>query len=170
MPNKKYFNEDSSEIDPRTGETCQDVHRNRQELQREEDHDQVVGLGDQHHAGYREHHQYVELAALDVHAFQVIVSQGDGDHAAGQVNHVEENGKPVQHDHAAETGLGEAFLPQGETQRNGQAQLGQQGCHGFQFPVGEDVENQERHGPHNQGQDGKNGLKIYLRHCHAPME
>ena len=46
------------------GQAAQQVQRERQDLERDEQDQQVVGRGEQHHAGDREHHQREDLGLL----------------------------------------------------------------------------------------------------------
>ncbi len=60
---------------PRPG--GQYVQRQGEKFQRQEDDDQVGGLSHQHHAGGAEKDQYVIFTALDVHALEVPIGNGD---------------------------------------------------------------------------------------------
>ncbi len=51
---------------------------------RQENHDQVVGGGHQHHAGDGKEQQGVILAALGIITIQVIIREGNGDQSAEQ--------------------------------------------------------------------------------------
>ncbi len=107
-------------IQARAGEGGKHVERDGEEFQRQENNDQVSRLGHQHHARHAEEQQGVIFTALDAHAPEVAIRQGNPEQPGCQEEHAQEGGKTVQHDHPAES---EAFLPGvGEGQPHGRCQ------------------------------------------------
>ena len=62
----KYFSAASCAEQPATaGQPAEQVERQRQDLERHEHREQVVGRREQHHAADREHHQREDLGVLE---------------------------------------------------------------------------------------------------------
>ena len=86
-----------------TGKSGKHIQRNGQQFEREEDDDEVGGLGHQQHARDAEKHQRVIFAAFDAHAFEVAIGKGDAKQAAEEDEGAGEGGETVESHHAVET-------------------------------------------------------------------
>ena len=76
------------------------VHRDRHQLDAEEDDHQVARGGEQHHARRREQDQHVRLGRLDPRAHVVVHAQRDREHRPEQDDDVDEPAEIVERDRA----------------------------------------------------------------------
>ncbi len=98
------------------------VQRDREDLERQEDGDEVVGRRHQHHAGGRAQHQREVLGALEVLAPQVAAGQQQREQGGAEDHRLHEHREPVDRDQPAQglvrtVAVDEAPLHAGEDAR-----------------------------------------------------
>ncbi len=154
-------------INLRAGEAGEDVQGDGEHLEGQEYHDEVGGDRHEHHPADAEEQQHVIFPALDAGAAQVIVSQGHPGQAAGQEEHVQEDGEAVHGHHAAESGQGLAPLAQAQPQGDGQPQRGQQRRDALALPGDEQIHQKEHEGPDYQSNERKQCVKVVTGHIQS---
>ncbi len=121
-------------------------------------------MSHEEHAGDGEKHQRVILAALQVHALEVTIGDGDGTDPTGEEKDAQERREAIQHDHPAESGKLLPGLGEGHAQRSSQSD-GCQECRPALATLGdEQVDQQEDAGPGDDDDDRENCGEIGLRH------
>ena len=93
----------SCDVEPAAVERGEHVQRDRQDLEREEHDDQVVGRRHQHHARRRAQHQRVVLRRLEVLALRGSpADRNSGEQRREQHDGLHEHREPVDRDHACD--------------------------------------------------------------------
>ncbi len=121
----------------------------------------------------REHQQDVVLAAVNLHAVQVIVGQRDRHQTADQEERLQEDGKSIHDDHAVEGNV--LRLPrfnQEQDQRYHYTQGRQDGSQPFAMARDEQIHQDQKGRPQHQdgeGQDGERALEYVLKGHDRPL-
>src|SRR5207244_3867966 len=91
-------------------ERGQDVQRDREDLEREEHDDEVVGGGHREHAGGRQQYQREVFGSLETLALDVADGEQEGERGGGDDHPAEEHAEPVDAKHAGDRRDGAVVL------------------------------------------------------------